>query len=98
MLTDELTLLIQGINQQRLQELIQATTLNQETLVDSEAIESLKYDPSIMSVEVEFTNGDVYQYLNISPALYDRWLNAPSIGIFFNKVIKMGFYPYIRIA
>jgi hypothetical protein len=40
-------------------------------------------------LEVEFVKtGRVYEYYNVPQFMYDRLLEAPSIGIFFNTEIK----------
>jgi hypothetical protein len=60
--------------------------------VSSSSIASVGYDPGSETLEVEFVkSGRVYQYLNVPQFMYDRLMQAPSIGIFFNAEIKDGY-------
>jgi hypothetical protein len=57
--------------------------------VSSSNIASIGYEPGGETLEVEFVkSGRVYQYLNVPQFMYDRLMQAPSIGIFFNAEIK----------
>lgn len=65
--------------------------------VASSNIASIGYDPDSETLEIEFTNGSVYQYFNIPYALNERLMAAPSKGQFLNVYIRNG-YPYSRIG
>ena len=65
--------------------------------VASSNIASAGYDESTQTLEVEFTNGTVYQYYNVSAALFDQFKMAGSKGKFLNTYIKNA-YPYSRVA
>lgn len=57
--------------------------------VSSSSIASVGYDSNSETLEVEFVKtGRVYEYYNVPQFMYDRLLEAPSIGIFFNTEIK----------
>jgi hypothetical protein len=66
------------------------------TYVTSTNIISAGYDSSSQTLEVEFSNGQVYQYYNISQGVYDAFMTAPSKGKFLAYQIKNA-YPYSRV-
>jgi len=49
-----------------------------------------------MTLEVEFQNGNVYQYFDVPEAVYQEFRQAPSRGQFLNTNIK-GVYRYARM-
>ena len=58
----------------------------------SSNIESVGYDENDMVLEIEFKNGSIYQYYNITATIYDGLMRAESIGKFLNShIIKMNF-------
>lgn len=65
--------------------------------VASSNIASIGYDPDSETLEVEFTNGSIYQYFNIPTGLHDQLMIAPSKGQFLNLYIKNA-YPYSRVG
>ncbi|WP_267221601.1 KTSC domain-containing protein [Dyella silvae] len=65
--------------------------------VASSNISSVGYDAPSETLEVEFSNGTVYQFYNISQGTYDEFLAASSKGQFFNVYIKNA-YPYSRVG
>lgn len=57
--------------------------------VSSSNIASIGYDPNSETLEVEFLKtGRVYQYFNVPGFMYERLMQASSVGIFFNAEIK----------
>lgn len=57
--------------------------------VSSSMIASIGYNPDSETLEVEFLKtGKVYEYYNVPPFMYDRLMEASSIGIFFNAEVK----------
>ncbi|CAM3540935.1 conserved hypothetical protein [Agrobacterium tumefaciens str. B6] len=64
--------------------------------VGSTNLVSIGYDEATETLEVEFTSGTVYQYYNVSIALYEQLMSAPSKGQFLNTYIKNA-YPYSRV-
>lgn len=57
--------------------------------VSSSNILSVGHEGS--TLEVEFLNGDTWQYQGVSRALFEQMLAAPSIGKFLNNTIKPRF-------
>lgn len=64
--------------------------------VDSSAVVSVGYDESQQILELEYIDGDVYQYFDVPKALHLALLDAPSIGQFVNTEIK-GTFRYEKI-
>jgi len=57
--------------------------------VSSSSLASVGYSSASETLEVEFLKtGKVYEYYNVPQFMYERMLEAPSIGIFFNCEIK----------
>lgn len=57
--------------------------------VSSSNLASVGYDPSSETLEVEFvTTGKVYEYYNVPQFEFDRLLEAPSVGQYFNANIR----------
>lgn len=57
--------------------------------VSSSNISSVGYDTDSETLEVEFVKtGKLYEYYNVPQFEYDRLLDAPSIGIYFNANIR----------
>ena len=50
------------------------------TPVVSSNIRSVGYDPSSLTLEVEFSHGGIYHYLNVPERLHLGLMNAPSKG------------------
>lgn len=64
--------------------------------VNSTSIASIGYDPDTQTLEVEFNNGNVYQYFDVPQVVYDSFISADSHGKFLNSNIK-GIYRYARV-
>jgi len=64
--------------------------------VSSSNIASIGHDEGSDTLEVEFLNGSVYQYYNVSKEMYDQLMQAGSKGQFFNTYIKNA-YPFSRV-
>ncbi|MBN8749575.1 KTSC domain protein [Xylophilus ampelinus] len=65
--------------------------------VPSSTIVSIGYDEPSQTLEVEFKQGAVYQYYNVSQELFDQLLQAPSKGQFLHYNIKNS-NPFARVA
>jgi hypothetical protein len=65
--------------------------------VASTNLVSIGYDPQAETLEVEFSNGSIYQYYNVGGALYDQLIQASSKGQFLNTYIKNA-YPFSRVG
>ncbi|HEX5724685.1 MAG TPA: KTSC domain-containing protein [Longimicrobiaceae bacterium] len=64
--------------------------------VDSSSIGSVGYDQGTHTLEVEFLNGGVYQYLGVPEGEYASLLRAQSAGRYLNYRIKPR-YRYRRV-
>lgn len=58
------------------------------TPVNSSALRSVGYDPATLTLETELSSGRVYQYLDVPESVFTEFMNAPSLGIYYNKSIK----------
>ena len=67
------------------------------SIVQSSTLAAVGYDEPSETLEVEFINGRIYQYFNVSVDLYRGLCQASSKGIFFNTYIRNA-YPYSRVA
>lgn len=56
--------------------------------VKSSNIESIGYDEKEKTLEVEFINTGVYQFLNVPKETYEAFIKSESIGHFFAVYIK----------
>jgi hypothetical protein len=56
--------------------------------VSSTTMNSVGYDSGKKLLEMQFSSGDVYQYFNVPYEVYERLMNAPSHGQYFNIHIK----------
>jgi len=65
--------------------------------VASSNLASVGYDSETQTLEVEFSNGTIYQYYNVDDSLFDQFMDAPSKGQFLNTYIKNA-YPYSRVG
>lgn len=63
-------------------------------VVSSSRIRSIGWDNCIM--EVEFHNGSVYQYYDVSQTEYQRFLLSPSLGSALSKLDKVHKYRRVR--
>lgn len=65
-------------------------------LVSSSNILSAGYDEVNEILEIEFRDGAVYQYYNVSKAVYDQFITSSSKGKFLAYQIK-NVFPYSRV-
>ncbi len=66
-------------------------------LVGSTNIVSVGYDGTSETLEVEFSNGTIYQYYNVGAELLDQLMQSTSKGQFLNIYIKNA-YAYSRVG
>jgi len=64
--------------------------------VNSSNVESIGYESNTQTLEVEFKNGNIYQYFDVPEAIYDAMAKAESAGRFLIDNIK-GVYRYARV-
>lgn len=55
--------------------------------VNSSKIRSVGYDEKSQVLEIEFSNGQVYQYVKVYPEVYRRFMAAPSPTSFYDDKI-----------
>lgn len=65
--------------------------------VRSSNLKEVGYDPAERILEVEFHDGGVYQYRNVSAAIHKNLMNARSKGEYLERAIKNGGFPYTRL-
>jgi len=78
------------------QEELEESELDREP-VSSSNIVSIGYAEDEQTLEVEFTDGAVYQYYNVGNELWDQFRTATSKGQFLNVYIRNA-YPYSRVG
>ena len=65
--------------------------------LDSSALTAVSFSPEGNVLEVEFRNGQTYEYFGVSCSLYEQLLTASSKGSFLGRFIRNCF-PFRRIA
>ena len=63
----------------------------QRTPVSSSNIASIGYDEASETLEIEFHNGGVYQYFNVSAFIFEGIMTADSCGGYFHANIRTAF-------
>lgn len=56
--------------------------------VSSSSIRSIGYDPDNKILEVELRHGGIYQYFQVPAEVHRSFVEAPSIGGYYTKLIK----------
>jgi hypothetical protein len=59
--------------------------------VNSSRIRSVGYDERNHLLEVELSDGSIYQYSGVSPEVHRRFVSAPTIASFFQDKIEEEF-------
>ena len=59
--------------------------------IQSSMMTFVKYDDDARELDITFTSGKTYRYLDVPPEIYDGLLDAESKGEFFNDNIKDAF-------
>ena len=57
----------------------------------SSKLRAAGYDERLRTMEIEFVNGDVYEYKAVSPELYRQLMASPSPNSFFEDKIEESF-------
>lgn len=60
-------------------------------------ISSIGYDSDTETLEIEFTNGSIYQYFNVPTGIYEQLMASGSKGQFLNTYIRNA-YPFSRVG
>lgn len=58
----------------------------------SSKLRAAGYDERQRTMEIEFVNGDVYEYKAVSPELYRQLMASPSPNSFFEDKIEESFF------
>lgn len=66
--------------------------------VSSSALASVGYDGDRRILQIEFHNGDVYQYFDVPQAVYDGLMQADSHGRYFHQHVRNAGYRYARLS
>jgi hypothetical protein len=66
------------------------------TAVTSSSLEAVGYDAETSTLEIEFRDGSIYQYFDVSEAGHTELITAPSHGRYFSEQIR-GMYRYARV-
>ena len=74
-----------------------AALVTMKTEVESSNLKSLTTIPSEKILIVEFKNKTAYMYTGVDSSLYDQVVAAESVGKEFNKLIKGGGFPYLKL-
>ena len=64
--------------------------------VSSSNISTVGFDTDTQTLEIEFTNGNIYQYFDVPFTIYEELMQAESKGKFLSTQIK-GVYRYARL-
>ena len=59
--------------------------------VQSSVLSAVHFDLDRHILEVRFRSGRLYHYFDVPQDIYDALLAAPSLGSYFNKVIRPRF-------
>jgi len=65
-------------------------------LLESSALTAVAFSPESNVLKVEFRNGRVYEYSDVSCSTYEQLINASSKGAFFGRFIRNCF-PFRRV-
>lgn len=63
------------------------------TETDSTNVKRVAYHDNTQSLCVEFHNGGLYSYADVTEDIYVALVHAPSVGQYLNMVVK-GMHPY----
>ena len=58
------------------------------TEVDSTTMRSVGYDSAQQILEIEFTSGAIYPYLEVPATVFDKLMQAESKGRYFSQEIR----------
>jgi len=70
----------------------------ERTSIQSSNLASVGYDEITSTLEVEFTNGNIYQYFDVPIHIYKGLMNATSKGRYLNQDIKKAGYSCTKVG
>lgn len=56
--------------------------------LESSYLKSVGYDPDTLVLEVEFSNGGIYQYANVPAEVHSGLMEAESAGKYFGAKVR----------
>lgn len=65
--------------------------------VESSAVKSIGYDANSRTLQIEYTDGGVYDYFDVPPEVHAAVFTADSIGTYVNQVVKNK-YRYLKVV
>lgn len=65
-------------------------------MVDSSVIAAVEYYEAGQQLDIELTNGSIYRYLDVPPAVFEAFMAADSKGRYYNDRIR-DVYLYERL-
>lgn len=68
----------------------------ERTYISSTSVVSIGYDPALQVLEIEYHQGNVYQYQGVPQDVFDQLMGSPSKGAFINDQIKK-FYVFVKV-
>lgn len=69
----------------------------QRQKVNSSDLSSVGYDVENNVLEIQFSGGDIYQYIGVPKSVYDGLLNAGSKGRYFHMNVNKH-YAYRKVG
>ena len=75
----------------------EARNMERKKVVSSN-LRSIGYDASTKTLEVEFVDGGIYQYADVSAQVYAELMAATSHGSYFDAKIKKGGYRFTKMS
>jgi hypothetical protein len=68
-------------------------------IVQSTNIHAVGYDPNTSAMRVQFSNGLVYEYANVTPDVAQR-MTTGDIGLYFATIVKPQRHtmPYVKLG
>lgn len=66
--------------------------------VQSSNLASVGYDPKTSTLEIEFLNGNIYQYFGVPSEIHQGLMNAGSKGSYLDQNIKKAGYSYNKVG
>jgi hypothetical protein len=64
--------------------------------VESRALAAVGYSKRLRALEIEFRNGAIYRYLEVSPAVFEALMNASSKARFYDENVR-GKYRWLYV-
>jgi hypothetical protein len=64
--------------------------------VTSSVLKAVGYDNKTKTVQTELLNNSLYEYYGVPKSEFENFMNAPSLGEYYNKFIKKHDYSKLR--